>query len=201
MKRKSLGVVGALFLGLGVGLTPACGGGDAVAEGGTGTLNLPLASEGSSGARYRLRNATFDIGPQNYYWYGSGGDGSAGTLTSVSSESEPDADTISVSLERGYYSILLQAGWQMERVDASGTTIVEATLLSEPETWVYVAPQSTASADYQFGIGDRTVWLNGELNIGVQVYENPGEYYGNYGGEPSYGGSPSYAIGGEGGSY
>jgi hypothetical protein len=47
---------------------------------------------------------------------------------------------------------------------------------------------------YQFGIGDRAIWFNGELNIDIQVYEDPSEL------NPGYGGASGLAgAGGEGG--
>jgi len=147
--------------------------------------------------RYRLRDASFEINLE--YWNNYGGESSGGShgQTSVSSEDDPDASSISVSLERGYYTISLGSGWSMEQVDSNGVaTTVEATLLSDPTTWTYVDPQSTTWVEYQFGTGDRTVWLNGDLNIGMRVYEDPDEYYGNIG----YGGAAP-GFGGQSGSF
>src|SRR6478735_12056183 len=155
-----------------------------------GQMSLPLTTPGASGAIYRLRDATFVI--QNPYG-GSGGfgNGPAGGAANnqsivVSSETDPDATNISVSLEEGYYTVDLRPGWSMEKNDASGTETVEATLLSGSPQWVYVSRQSTSWAEFSFGIGGREIWLNGKLNIAIDVQETPG----------SYGGSGNIAGGG-----
>jgi hypothetical protein len=145
-----------------------------------GTIALPLGTYGESGTRYRLRDATFVI--RDPYEYGYGGEGSNSTVV-VSSEDDPNADSISVSVEQGSYYVTLQPGWRMEKREADGGfTTVEAQLLSSTAQWVYVAPRSTSWAAFNFGIGGREVWFNGKLNIGINVYEDPDEYYGNTGG-------------------
>jgi hypothetical protein len=69
----------------------------------------------------------------------------------------------------------------MERMDDGVGTELEATLLSSDLQWIYVQRQASTWAEFQFGIGDRSIWLNGQLNIDVQVYEDPDELYGCYG--------------------
>lgn len=61
-----------------------------------------------------------------------------------------------------------------EKGTASGAQAVEATLLSGVSQWVYVSRQSTSFAEYSFGIGGKEIWLNGKLNIGIDVQETPG---------------------------
>ncbi|MGK3966366.1 hypothetical protein WMF38_19545 [Sorangium sp. So ce118] len=176
-----------------------------------GTISLPLAADAPSGARYQLRNATFQIW-SDYYWYdgggvvGSGGFSSTTATTSssttggggvslltISSEDEaPDASSITVDLEQGSYYVSLLPGWHLEKIEDGTATTVEATLLSSQLTYVYVSPRSTTWAQYQFGIGDRALWLNGKLNIGIDVYEDPDEYY--YGGTGGVGGSVSVSV-------
>ncbi|XXX74896.1 hypothetical protein WMF30_45305 [Sorangium sp. So ce134] len=158
-----------------------------------GSLSLPLAAEAQSGARYRLRNATFEI-RSGYYWYeGTGGDATGSTsggggiygtplLTINTEDEDPDASSILVDLEQGYYSVRLLPGWNFEKVQGGTATEVEATLLSSETIYVYVSPRSTTWAQYQFGIGDRALWLNGKLNLNIGVYEDPEEYYGGAGG-------------------
>lgn len=177
-----------------------------------GSLSLPLAAEAQSGARYRLRNATFQI-RSSYYWYdegssvavtagvgGSGGGTSGGTVVTINSEDEdPDATSIVVDLEQGTYYVRLLPGWNFEKVEGGTVTEVEATLLSSESIYVYVSPHSTTWAQYQFGIGDRALWLNGKLNVNIGVYEDPEEYYGvgNSGGAGGAGGfgTSSIAVG------
>lgn len=169
-----------------------------------GQLGLPLATHGPSGEKYRLRDATFEIHHYSYTYsdYGAGGYAAGGgggyveQVTTVSSEDDPDAESISLDLEQGDYYVTLDPGWRMEKVDASGAAeTVEAQLLSPGTTYVYVYPHSTSWAEYQFGIGSRALWLNGQVNIGIQVYEDPNQYYGGSGG---FAGATSW--GGEGGA-
>jgi hypothetical protein len=179
-------------VGIIVGMSVVAGGamvgcsGEPAAKGEVGTLNLPLSTRGPSGTEYRLRDATFQISSSYYYDdYGSGGDGSSGTIT-VSSEDDPSASSITVSLERGYYDVRLLPGWRMEKIEDGEATNVVSTLLSSATQWVYVYQRSSSWVSYEFGLGDRSLWFNGDLNIGVQVYENPEQYYG---GEGGYGGA------------
>jgi len=121
-----------------------------------------------------LRNATFVIRPQYYSDYEEAGSGgtSSGPI-SVSSETDPSAKNISVSIPEGYYYVQLGSGWSMEKVTSAGAQTVEATLLSGATQWVYVSRQSTSWAEYSFGIGGKEIWLNGKLNIGIDVQETP----------------------------
>ena len=146
-----------------------------------GTLSLPLSTHGPSGTEYRLRDAVFQISSEYYYYddYAEGGSGSNSSHSyTVSSEDDPSASSISISVERGYYYVQLLPGWRMEKVEDGEGTTVEATLLTESTQWTFVDAHSSSWVEYQFGIGGREVWLNGNLNVDVQVYENPDEYYG-----------------------
>jgi hypothetical protein len=169
----------------------------------TGTLNLPLSTVGSSGSEYRLRDAVFVISPD--YWScnptGMGGTTTAGGTGSttcppavtVSSETDPDASAISVTLERGYYVVELLPGWRMEKVEGAMATDVEAQLLSPTSQWLYVSERSTTWLEYQFGLGERELWFNGDLNINIRVFENPSEIGGGFGGSGVGG---TFAVGG-----
>lgn len=164
-----------------------------------GTLRLPLSTHGPSGAQYRLRDAVFQIDSRDYYYYddyqSGGAGGTNGQSISVSSEDDPNAESISVSIERGYYYVRLQPGWRMEKVVNGEAETVEAQLLSSSTQWVYVNAHSTTWVEFSFGIGGREVWFNGDLNIGVNVYEDPDEIYGYSGA----GGEPNSGVGGFGG--
>ncbi len=200
MMRRTLGL--GLFVGLSLtvaGLTAGCSGNDRGPEE-HGTLSLPLSTQGPSGTTYRLRDATFLIRSEYYYYGDVGGEGGGGTgpnVITVSSETEPDASAISVSLERGYYYVQLQPGWRIEKVEDGVATDVEATLLSSDTQWTYVAAHSTRWLEYQFGLGGRSLWFNGNLNLQIQVYEKPSDLYG--GGGDGAGGDPSVA--GAGGNF
>jgi len=195
-------LVGAFGMTLvGCGSTAKGGGGEEA----MGQLALPLVTQGASGVTYRLRDATFAIHNNDYYYYdypASGGSvGTAGIgmgggeVITVSSEDDLEAKNISLSLAEGSYYIELLPGWHFEKAVPGGSEPVAATLLSGETQWVYVSRQSTSFAEYQFGLGDRELWLNGQLNIGVVLYEDPndvpgaGGYGGTGGGYSNPGGS------------
>lgn len=199
MNRTSRRVVTGLLLAAGfsaVGLVGCSGsGGRDEQSAAVGEMALPLTTEGASGTTYRLRNATFVVQSQ-YYDYGyagaAGSSGNPGTIV-VSSETDPTARNISLSLEEGYYYVQLLPGWHMEKATAAGAQTVEATLLSGQTQWVYVSRQSTRYAEFDFGIGGREVWLNGKLNITINVQEGAG-------GDGPIGVAGSFGVGGESGS-
>jgi len=165
-----------------------------------GQLALPLVTHGASGTLYRLRDATFAIHHYGYAGYGGGsvgGGGGSDQVITVSSETDPDSETISVSVEEGQYYVELLPGWHFERETPGGAVTVEATLLYGETQWVYVSRRSTSFAEFQFGLGDREVWLNGDLNIGVVLYEDPSEL--GYGGSGGVAGAAGAFPGGSGG--
>jgi hypothetical protein len=194
MKRRSLGLVAGLAVLAGafaVSCSSGGGNGSGESELERGTLQLPLVTEGASGTKYRLRNATFEVINYTYYYYpydnagGAGGEGGSGAgRVTVSSEDDPDATSIALSVERGDYYVRLLPGWHMEKIDAGGASEVEATLLSSDTQWVYVNPHSSSWVEYEFGLGGRQLWFNGQLNIEIRVHEDPSELYG-LAGQPS----------------
>lgn len=102
-------------------------------------------------------------------------------------------------MEQGYYRIRLQSGWHMEKQEDDGSfSDVEAQLLSSTSQWVYVSPRSTSWAQFDFGIGDREVWFNGQLNIDINVYEDADDYDGGSGGDGAGGIPGSCGAGGDG---
>lgn len=192
MNRRWFALSSVLALGVvcSPGVTACASAHGGATEDEFGTIGVPLSAHASSGTRYRLRNATFVIENDAYY-YGSAGEGGSanGDSIVVSSEDDPDSDSINLSVERGYYRITLRPGCNMEQEAPDGSfNEVEAQLLSNVTQWVYVSPQSTAWARFSFGIGDREVWFNGNLNIDINVYEDPDDYYGGSGGYGTVGG-------------
>jgi hypothetical protein len=177
----------------------ACGSsGEPAHEGALGQLALPLTTQGPSGVSYHLRHATFVIRPNTYYHGGEAGAGDGDNTVTVSSDDQPDAKSLTVSLEQGTYTVQLLPGWSFEKEGPNGAEPVVATLLSSATQWVWISPQSTSWAEYQFGIGDRAIWLNGKLNIDIAVYETPSQYYGGAGdtgvggATTSVGGAPDF---------
>ncbi len=156
----------------------------------TGSLGLPLQTQGASGTAYRLRNAEFVIDQDcwDYGWGGAGNDCPDAIV--VNGEDHLDEESIQLSVEEGYYNVRLSSGWEMEeRANGNGNgAIVEATLLSSSSRWIYVSRNSTRWVDFEFGIGERSIWMNGRLNIEMTVYEDPSDLYG-YAGAPGTGGT------------
>src|SRR5450432_2858049 len=98
MKRTSrrLGAGWVLTAGFGViGLVGCSGAGgrDGGAEA-LGQMSLPLTTQAASGTSYRLRQATFVVQREDYYYDAAGAGGSSGSVT-VSSETDPNAKNIS----------------------------------------------------------------------------------------------------------
>lgn len=194
----SVAAAGVVF----AALLSGCGSQGADRESDVGSISLPLAADAASGARYRLRDATFEISNGYYYYEDENTSamavgGGYGTVVTVSSEDEdPDASSILVDLEQGSYGVRLLPGWHFEKVEGGTVTDpnVEATLLSSQNVYVYVSPHSTSWAQYAFGIGSSELWLNGKVNLNIDVYEDPDDYYGGVGGY-----EPSGGVGGAGG--
>jgi hypothetical protein len=207
--KKSIGWLHlAVFAGWALMGCADSGAGQNEVKGEVGKLAFPLITNGPSGAQYQLRNASFQIQSYRYYDdYGTGGyygtaigrGGAYGTTAPapivVSSETNPSAPSIEVDLEEGDYRVTLLPGWSLESlVDGVATPVPEVQLISSEAQWVWVSPHSTSWVTYQFGIGDRSLWFNGKLNVDIRVYETPEDYYG-----PSYGGSAGGTWGPAGG--
>src|SRR5262249_49773628 len=75
----------------------------------TGTGRLELQGPAANGTVYRLRQATFTI--------------STTPPTTLSSDANPaNATALTATLPAGSYSVSLQNGWVLDRVNAQGTT-------------------------------------------------------------------------------
>jgi|GEM_PF-643598 len=162
-----------------------------------GKLALPLVTNGPSGVRYQLRNAVFEVTNYGYYWYDVGVGGYAGTGGStgvtttapvspnviiVNGDDNPNSDSIQVDLPEGDYSVRLRPGWYLQSVLNGEAETKEAVLLNGDYQWVYVYRHSTSWVSFQFGLGTQELWFNGKVNIGMDVYETPDQYYGGTGG-------------------
>ncbi|WP_437761179.1 hypothetical protein WMF27_06165 [Sorangium sp. So ce281] len=215
---KGFGLVAAAGVAF-AALLSGCGSQGADRGPDVGSLSLPLAADAPSGARYRLRDATFEISNGYYYYEDENTSamavgGGYGTVVTVSSEDQdPNESSLVVDLEQGGYSVTLLPGWHFEKVEDGTVTDpnVEATLLSSQRVYVYVSPHSTTWAEYAFGIGSSELWLNGKVNLDINVYEDPDDYYyggnvtavgtgGAGGGDYSSGYSSGYSAAGVGGS-
>ena len=159
MTKHRIGIalmLGAIALAT---VSTGCGSsGDGKTEAQAGTLKMSLVSE-ANGVTYRLRNAVFVVnGPQPAV---------------LSSEDDPNAATISAELESGDYSIDLQDGWSLERLDGTSFVQVDATLISPDPTTFHVSANAPTSVTYQFSTNGVIVSVGqGTLNVGISVAQN-----------------------------
>jgi hypothetical protein len=159
MTKQGIGI--ALMLGavaLATVSTSCSSAGDDKTESQVGTLNMPLVSQ-ANGVTYRLRNAVFVVnGPQ---------------AAVLSSEDDPNATTISAELESGDYSIDLQDGWTLERLDGTAFVQVDATLISPDPTTFHISANTPTGVTYQFSTNGVIVSIGkGTLNVGISVVQN-----------------------------
>jgi hypothetical protein len=115
-----------------------------------------------------------------------------GSTIFVNSDDYPDSDSIQVDIAEGSYTVALQPGWQLQSVVGGVAQDVAATLLTPDVQWIYVSRRSTSWVSFQFGLGDKEIWLNGNLNIQVNVIEDPNQL-GTGGAMWATGGSPAIA--------
>ncbi|HEX5658334.1 MAG TPA: hypothetical protein VFX59_14125 [Polyangiales bacterium] len=137
-------------------------------------LSLALTSVDTQGRAYRLRQATFTIS-DNAYWYYDGGV-STNPPTVLSTESDPDADRLTVRLIPGSYQVALGGDWYLERLGPNGPErVAQAVLLDEPVQYAYVGDGWNYDLDFRFGVdGSLIDFRHGDLNIDISI-ELPGE--------------------------
>jgi hypothetical protein len=160
-------VVARWMLGMGLFVTPvvlACStdaGSEGAEEAATGNVNLALLGQAPSGVQYRLRNATFNVtGP---------------TSVSLDSEVDPNATALSATLSVGSYSAQLAGQWALERLDAMGPVVVEATLVSPNPATFDVIAGSVTNLVFQFATNGTIVTIGtGDLQISIGVTETSG---------------------------
>jgi hypothetical protein len=148
----------------------ACSGGDAsdtdnlpaeddttIANAESGTLSLPLTAE-TAGTKYRLYRPTFAI-----------------TGLTLSRTIRPAADLAvdTETLPEGEYSIILKAGWVLQKMDETGVWVpLEATLLTPNPTTFTVTKSGTTNVVFGFATGSGEVGLGeGAANVRISVQD------------------------------
>jgi hypothetical protein len=121
-----------------------------------GQLQLGLQS-GIGEAQFRLSQAEFAI---------SG----AAELT-LQSEDDPESDSLELALPVGQYTVELLEGWQLERVGASGTSVVAAELSStNPMSFGISAGQlTTLTFQFRTRAGSASGSGDGQLRVEIEV--------------------------------
>jgi hypothetical protein len=139
-----------------------------------GTVGLALSAVSPSGVEYRLRNAVFNLWGWPERCYDEDCDYYEQT---VSSEDYLDQPAITLDLLSGGYEVFLEDGWEIEKIVDDVGEVVEAVLLSGGYQYIRVRPYRTTWVTYKFGIGDEELWFTGQLEIRMEVYEDPEAYY------------------------
>jgi hypothetical protein len=136
-----------------------------------GGLSLALTSVDSQGRSYRLRDATFSIA-QDYWYY----DGGVPQTTVLSTEDDPNASQLKVRLVPGQYLVTLGGDWYIERLSAGGAERVQqVVLLDSPTQYTYVSQDWNSELQYQFGVDGTLVdFRHGDLTIDIGI-ELPGD--------------------------
>lgn len=134
--------------------------GEQVELGKTGRVRLSLLAE-TDGTVYQLRNALFDVvGP---------------TGITLDSEVDPDAIELSATLPTGSYDITLRDGWALERLQGTGSVIVEAELASSNPQVFHILANTATSLYFRFITHGEVVELGtGDLSVIFDVDERSG---------------------------
>jgi hypothetical protein len=116
----------------------------------------------AAGVTYRLRNARFVTTAL-----------SNGAQTTLESESDPDGAVLSAMLAVGAYSVTLENGWALERVDTA--QVVDATLTSPNTRMFQILAGSTTTLSYAFSTSGGPIIIGpGTLNVRITVDFNDG---------------------------
>jgi hypothetical protein len=112
----------------------------------------------TNGNTYRLRNARFDVtGPQNI---------------TLDSETDLTLTTLTATLSTGDYTINLEPGWSLERLDAGNFDVVDATLTSANPRPFQILGGGTTNVAYQFSTSGMLVTIGtGTLDVSIEVTE------------------------------
>jgi hypothetical protein len=145
--------------GIGLGAVVGCSGAGRSEGAATGTLGMALTATGSSGATYRLSNATIAIGGP--------------VMQTIAPP--PDSPSFTVPLPSGPYTALLQSGWFLEKSQGMGFAAVNAQLLSPNPTNFVINPNLTTNLVYQFSTDGTVINIgNGNLAVSISVTETTG---------------------------
>lgn len=144
-----------VFAGVLVSMAGCDSGKHAVETG--GTLKMELAAE-VNGVRYELHNSVFVI------------EGAVDTMVLA----EAPVDTILYELDPGDYQIELQLGWQLYKMNASGSLEpVAANLTSENPASFAIEANAVTPVGFSFEVGNNLIpFGKGSLELGIQVSED-----------------------------
>jgi lamin tail-like protein len=120
-----------------------------------GRLQVALSS-GVGGQRYRLQGAHFEL--------------SGDAELELSSDEDASADTLERPLPEGSYSLELEDGWQLLKIDAGGEHPVHAELVSDNPVAFVIDTGAITHLSFQFETrGGEGTNDQGSLHVGIQV--------------------------------
>ncbi len=159
-RASSLRACGALMLAL-VLASLGCSSGSAPAPVTTqpGQIALNLTGVSASGAVYRLRQAFFIAnGPDSTIF--------------LDTEESPNLTQLTAAASPGFYTLFLQGGWFLERVDNGVKTPLAAELLSPNPQSFLVVQNALTNVPLRFAVGGEE--LTGSFGITLEVEERQG---------------------------
>lgn len=163
MKLSGLTVAVALALSSSVfGVAGCSSDGDKAGaeEAAFGTMAMSLTGQ-TNGTTYRLRNALFEV--------------SGPTHALLDSELDPEASLLATTLATGDYTIELQSGWVLQRLDAEGYQVVDATLVSENPVSFDIVSSLTTNVVFTFETSGQIIDIGaGHLQVSIAVVEAGG---------------------------
>ncbi|WP_437752263.1 hypothetical protein [Sorangium sp. So ce1389] len=126
-----------------------------------GMVSLPLVT--SAGGDYRLHNAVFSIHSTN-----------GALAATLDSESDPDAEALTATLFQGPYTVRLEDGWELDRIEADGTeSPVSAALVSRNPQSFEIGAGATTGVSFTFTTGQGSITLgDGSVDVSFDVASN-----------------------------
>jgi hypothetical protein len=117
----------------------------------------------SEGGDYRLDNAVFTIRST-----------SGAHVATLDSGSDPDAETLTAALFQGPYTVRLESGWELIRIEEDGAeSAVSAALVSRNPQSFEIDASVTTSVSFVFTTGQGTISLgDGSVDVSVEVSPN-----------------------------
>lgn len=156
MNSRTFCLVLSALCTLGVAQTGCSSEQSSQTENEVGTLKMPLTATSTSGATYRLRNATLAI--------------SGTEEATILSEDHLNQQGFTVDLAAGDYVLSLAEGWSLEKIVGGAPEPVDAVLTSENPAPFVISDQQYTYVNFIFQAGDDVIQLgDGRLVVGVIV--------------------------------
>lgn len=109
-----------------------------------GSMSLPLTGVSNTGVTYRLIDGIFTITGED-------------TALDVSSNDYLGSTTADVTLAVGFYQVMLQSGWTLEKRVGDSFIPVEAVLMSDNPVILDIDEDSVTTAVFRFSAGEEIV--------------------------------------------